>query len=107
MKKIYACVIAICICAMLLCPVSQCIVTADSNATKSAVDILDLVRLKKYLIGMRSSIEDADYNNDGTINALDLVVLKKLVFGFSVELDNDDKYSQYDNEGYYNQVVKP
>ncbi len=106
MKKIYACLISICICVMLLCPIGQCIVSADSNATNSVVDIHDLVCLKKYLIGMRSSIKDADYNNDGAINALDLVVLKKLIFGLPVDLDSADKYSKYDKEGYYNKVVK-
>lgn len=46
-----------------------------------AVDILDLVRLRKYLSGEAAEIRDAntDLDGDGTIGTQDLVLLRKLL----------------------------
>ena len=48
-----------------------------------AVDILDLVRLRKYLSGVSTVIWDAntDLDGDGTVGAQDLILLRKLLVG--------------------------
>ncbi len=116
MKKINSYLSVICICIMVLLSVGQCVVFADSQATQSvsstsdskSVDILDLVRLKKYLMGMRSTLAGADYNKDGSVNALDLVTLKRLIFDMPINSDNKvEETVKFDKDGYYNQVVKP
>jgi pectin lyase len=50
----------------------------DGNAS-----YLDIVILKKYILGMSSSIDTsrADLNKDGAINILDVIILKDLVIG--------------------------
>ena len=51
------------------------------------VDALDLVRLKKYLLGEDVVLcTSGDLNADGAINALDLIRLKKYLLDESVEL---------------------
>ena len=115
MKKLNSYLTVICICIMVLLSMGNCLVSAESASTQSisttsgskSVDILDLVRLKKYLTGMRTVLTGADYNNDGVVNAMDLVVLKKLVFGMTVNTDSVVEIPEFDSDGYYNQVVKP
>ena len=80
-------------------------VTAAKNLQN--VNAVDLVRLKKYLIGEDIDIGDADYNEDGIINALDLVALRRIFLGLPVNPDNDKADAEFDDEGYYNQVIKP
>ena len=71
------------------------------------VDVLDLVRLKKYLVGTNTTAKSSDYNEDGAVNAIDLVTLTKLVFARDVTSDSDDPSTKFDSEGYYNKVEKP
>lgn len=115
MKKLNSCLTVICICIMVLLSMGNCLVSAESAPSQSVsstsdsknVDILDLVRLKKHLTGMKTILSGADYNNDGIVNAVDLVVLKKLVFGMTVNTDSVVEIPEFDSDGYYNQVVKP
>lgn len=51
------------------------------------VNVLDLVRLQKFLSGDDVSIVDADFNGDGVINVLDLLRLKKFLAGMDVTLN--------------------
>ena len=54
------------------------IVYTDKSAT---ANLLDLVHLKKYLVGEIDNIGIyADYNNDGVINSLDLTSLRKILW---------------------------
>ena len=51
------------------------------------VNVLDLVRLQKFLSGEDVSLVDADFNGDGVINVLDLLRLKKFLAGMDVTLN--------------------
>ena len=52
------------------------------------VNGMDLLRLKKYLVGMDVSIDmsNADVTGEGTVNGMDLLRLKKYLVGMSVTL---------------------
>ena len=52
------------------------------------IDAFDLLRLKKYLAGSETSVEEynADVNGDGSIDAFDLLRLKKYLAGSDVTL---------------------
>ncbi len=62
-------------------------VAGDINGD-GAVDAFALLRMKKYLAGSESSIEEynADVNGDGSIDAFDLLRLKKYLGGADTEL---------------------
>ena len=104
MKKLCSLLISICLCAVIFCH-APLTLTAETNTAKATV--IDLVRLKKHLAGMRSVIGDADYNNDGTIDSRDMASLKRILLGLPAETESSSKPSVYDKEGYYNQVIKP
>ncbi|MCR4771641.1 MAG: hypothetical protein K5855_04955 [Oscillospiraceae bacterium] len=54
----------------------------------SAVNAIDLVRLKKYLLGESVVLEcSGDLNGDGKVNAMDLLRLKKFILGKDVVLN--------------------
>ena len=52
------------------------------------IDGFDLLRLKKYLAGSMSSVEEynADVNGDGAVDGFDLLRLKKYLAGSATEL---------------------
>lgn len=53
--------------------------TGDINGD-DAVDILDLIRMKKNLVA-ESSAEDMDLNADKAVNSTDLVCMLKFLLG--------------------------
>ena len=111
MKKFHTLLISIFLCAILFCQTGICLTCAaaeaDSQSATKNVSLVDLVRLKKHLAGMRSYITDADYNDDGVINATDIVALRRLLLGLPVDTDNVAKTPKIDKDGFYNQVIKP
>jgi len=60
-------------------------VTGDEQGT---IDIMDVIRLLKYVSGWDVSIveENADVNGDGKTNIMDVIRLLKYVSGWNVEL---------------------
>ena len=111
MKKFHSLLISIFLCATLLCQAGGCLTltAAEVNSQGAAknVSLVDLVRLKKHLAGMRAYIGDADYNADGEINSMDIVALRRLLLGLSIGTDSVATPPQLDKDGYYNQVIKP
>ena len=109
MKKLYSLLISICLCAVIFCqmPLSLMAETTALSKNTATVTVIDLVRLKKHLAGMRSYISDADYNADGKIDSRDMTALKRILLGLAVEDNTVSETTQFDNDGYYNQVIKP
>ena len=106
MKKIYSLLISICLCAVLFCSTGLGLaVTAAKNLQN--VNAVDLVRLKKYLAGEDIDIGDADYNEDGSINGMDLAALRRIFLGLPVNPETEEQDTEFDEDGFYNQVIKP
>ena len=102
MKKLYTLLISLSLAAVVFCQSGSNLTTkaVESASVKSSQDysLAQLVRLKKDLANMpRTFKKDLDYNIDGKNNAKDIVALKRLLFGLQ----------NYDDDGYYNKVVKP
>lgn len=75
-----------------------------------SLTVIDLVRLKKYIIESFVYNADFDYNGDNTVNSQDLIALRRILLGLPytpVEPDDDKEDSKFDDDGYYNDVVKP
>lgn len=111
MKKVHSLLISILLCATLffqtgICPTLAAVETNSQSGTKN-VSLVDLVRLKKHLAGVRSYIGDADYNMDGKIDAMDIVALRRLLLGLPIDTDKVESTPDLDKDGYYNQVIKP
>ena len=70
-----------------------------------ATNVIDLVRLKKYLSGVNDNIGlYADYTKDGNINALDLTMLKKIILDL-VEAPTSGAIVVTDGEVEINEVI--
>ena len=54
--------------------------TGDFNGD-GAVDIKDLIRLKKYLAGIAELETDPDLNGDGAVDSCDLAEMRKILMG--------------------------
>ena len=105
MKKIKLLLVALCSCALVFSSTGYCIAQKASNT--NTYNIIDLVRLKKYLVGLTTNVSNADYNNDNSIDSRDLVVLMDYILKGTVKPDNSKNDPELDQDGYYNQVVKP
>lgn len=51
----------------------------------STIDYSDLLCIKKYLLGIQSNPQNADMNQDGTVNVIDMLMLKDIVIKQSTE----------------------
>ena len=60
-------------------PVTECI-PGDANED-GVVDVLDLVKVKRIILGLDPPTPGADANQDGDINVLDLVTIKRIILG--------------------------
>ena len=105
MKKLKILLVVLCLCAIVFSSTGYCLAQKAENA--NTYNIIDLVRLKKYLAGLSSDISNADYNNDNNIDSRDLVILIGYVMDETVKPDNNQNEPELDKDGYYNQVVKP
>ena len=109
MKKIYSVLISLLLSVILFCMVGGCAIfsSAASAKTSKDVNVVDLVLLKKHITKMQAYDADMDYNNDKKINSLDIAVLKKILLGTFEDSDFEVDKPVFDDDGYYNQVVKP
>ena len=107
MKKIIALFAVLVICLSFVSSVGQVFAAKDADT----LTIIDLVSLKKHIVANSDYNADFDYNGDNNVNAQDLIVLRNilLVLPYTpVEPDDDNKEdSKFDDDGYYNDVVKP
>ena len=105
MKKIRA-LFAVLICLSFVSSIGQVLAAKDADS----LTIIDLICLKKYIITNSDYNSDFDYNADNSVNAQDLTALKRILLGLPytpVEPDDDNDDSKFDDDGYYNDVVKP
>lgn len=105
MKKITALFAVLIICLSFISSVGQVFAAKDADP----LTIIDLVRLKKHLIANSDYNANFDYNGDNKVNAQDLVALRHILLGLPyTPVEPDDKEdSKFDDDGYYNDVVKP
>ena len=106
MKKTIAFFIAAVMCFSMLSSIGYVFAEKDSDS----LTVIDLVRLKKYVIGSFEHNADYDYNGDNTVNSQDLITLNRILLGSppaSVEPDDDNTDSEFDDDGFYNDVIKP
>lgn len=62
---------------------STIIITGDINGDEN-INVVDIVRLKKFLADMDYCVSSsADLNDDGKINSLDLTILRSLILGIN------------------------
>lgn len=75
------------------------IIVGDCNSD-GIVDILDLVKIKKYVAGNDTDIvfENADCNKNGTIDSDDIIYVKKIIMG----IENADEDTTPITGGYVN-----
>ena len=105
MKKIIAFFAVLAICSSFISSIGQVLAVKDTNS----ITAIDIVRLKKYIIENFDYNADFDYNGDNKVNAQDLIVLRNIIFDLPyAPVEPDDKEdSKFDDDGYYNDVVKP
>ena len=109
MKKLKSLLVVFCLSVFVFSCATQCFTIQAVEKTNS-VTLLDLVRLKKYLAGIPVDIENADYNKDNKVDSRDLVYLINLLMDSSsapTVPDNNTENPKLDDDGYYNEVVKP
>ena len=102
MKKLTAILAVLVICFTFVSPACQ--VYAAKNPS---YNIMDLIRLKKYIISDSGYNADFDYNSDNRVNAMDLITLKRMILGVYQPPVEPDDNPKFDEDGYYNEVVKP
>ena len=105
MKKIIALFAVLVICLSFVSSVGQVFAAEDANP----LTIIDFILLKKYIIANTDYNADFDYNEDKTVDARDLIALKRILLRVpDVPVEPDDKENpKVDDDGYYNEVVKP
>ena len=106
MKKIIALFAVLVICLSLFSSVGQVFAAKDA----APLTIMDLVRLKKHIVANSAYNADFDYTGDNKVNAQDLTTLRHILLGLPytpVEPDNGNVDSEFDDDGYYKDVVKP
>lgn len=102
MKKIITLFTVLAICLSMVFSVGH--VFAAKNT--EPLTIMDLIRLKKHIIADSDYNSDFDYNKDKRVNALDLIVLKRIILGVYNAPENNEA-PKIDEDGYYNELVKP
>lgn len=104
MKKIIAIFAVFVICLSLFSSIGQVFAANDANP----LTIIDFILLEKHIIANADYNADFDYNEDKKVDAQDLIALKRILLGLPYVPEPDDKEdSEYDDDGYYNDVVKP
>ena len=105
MKKITALFAVLVIFLYFVSSVGQVFAAKDD----ALLTIIDLVRLKKHIVVNSDYNAYFDYNGDNKVNAQDLIVLRHILLGLPyTPVEPDDKEdSKFDDDGYYNEVVKP
>lgn len=105
MKKIIALFAVLIICLSYFSSVGQVFAVKDTNS----LTVIDYICLYKHIIANADYNADFDYNQDNKVNAEDLVALKRILLGLPyAPAEPDDKEdSEFDDDGYYNDVVKP
>ena len=110
MKNFKTLLIGICLVAFLFCQAGSCLTLFADNAKSTNVSLVYLVKLKKLLASskeMRTYNGELDYNEDGQNNATDLVAIRRLLLGLPIEDGNVEEPLTYDNDGFFNKVLKP
>lgn len=104
MKKIIALFAVLVICLSLVSSIGQVFAAKDAPFT-----IIDFIHLEKYITANTDYNADFDYNGDNNVNAQDLIALKRILLGLPyVSVDPDGKENpEFDDDGFYNDVVKP
>lgn len=106
MKKIIALFAVLVICVFYVSSAVQVFAAKDTDS----LTIIDLISLRKHLIADLGYDAALDYNADNRVDAEDLIGLKRILLGLpddSVEPDDDDFDLEFDDDGYYKDVVKP
>lgn len=109
MKKIKVLLAVLAICVLSLSPMLQGITASAAEEAKSYT-VMDFILLSRYLVENSSYNSDFDYNKDNKVDVKDTVALKKLILNlpYSPIIPDDDKDdSEFDDDGYYNDVIKP
>ena len=110
MKKFKTLLAVLLICLVLLSSTWQGVAASESKETKSYT-IIDFILLSKHLVSeIPSYISDFDYNKDNEVDARDLVILKILILNPSyspIVPDDDQDGPNLDDDGYYEDVIKP
>ena len=106
MKKITVFFTVLVICLSLFSPVGQVFAAKDADS----FTVIDLVRLKKYIVGSFTYNADFDYNGDNMVNSQDLITLTRILLRLPytpVKPDDNKENFKFDDDGYYNNVIKP
>ena len=110
MKKFKA-LLAVVVISLLILSLMWQGVAASEVKDKKTYTIIDFILLSKHLANeIPLYISDFDYNKDNEVNARDLVTLKIYILDPSyspIIPDDDQDDSKFDDDGYYNDVVKP
>jgi hypothetical protein len=52
----------------------------EQPTTTDTTSTADILRLKKYILGISTDSSNLDYNQDGSINTFDLMSIKNILF---------------------------
>ena len=105
MKKIIALFAVLVICLSFISSIGQVFEAKDVDS----LTVIDLVRLKKHIVTNSDYNADFDYDGDNKVNAQDLIALRQILLGLPyTPVEPDDKEdSEFDDDGFYNDVIKP
>ena len=104
MKKAISFFAALVICFSLLSPIGQVFATKEADS----LTVLDLIRLKKHIVGNFEHNDEFDYNADKIVDALDLVALRRILLSMPFEpAQPDNNGPTVGDDGFYEDIYKP